>query len=205
MKSKWNQVNQVEVEGRIESISKTEAGTIVKVASKQGNCARGGVDVSPCFLFKTETDSVSCLKVGARIKVTGYMESFKYQNFEGNWMIGHRLIGVKAEKRKTLCENIFGVDGYYFAQPSVQAMFSGIIKKISEDNGWYRITLSADTDEGKNEIKLNCPKKEFSEMLKVDDLMCCACTMTTKVKETYNKQRMYTDLIIEDLAIVHAA
>ena len=192
-------MNEVILTGIIESYWTDGQTSHIRVFSRQSG---SGADVEPEILYYGKLPRF--VKKRERVRITGFLQKHVGKNDKGGWIVSQRIVATKILKRKTQCEEIFGVPGSYFEPPMISILLKGVVKKVFTEKGWVRIQIKTDGQEEETDLTLHMHLDEIKERQKipaVNDTICCVCTLSTRNKKNGDKNIILEDIMVSDLAI----
>lgn len=190
-------VNIVEISCRLVSAKKFESG-----AGFITGYVKNGTDVFPRIYCPKEVYKE--FKKHSRIKVIGHISS-RVVRENGKFKRTQQIVADSLELEQTLTEDYFGIKGKFFKDFTVSILLKGKLKSINRASGWSKLVLNIPTKTNPNNtVIVNMKDIDRPIQYSVGDTICAVCGLSTPQKVINEKNVIYEDIVVSDLAVEKA-
>lgn len=192
-----NVENKVVIRGRLVNVRDGENGDEILVIA-----SRNHKDIFPRVHLKPGNQFIC--RPHSRVYVEGHLEtiSFKLDDEDEFWVNDQIIVGDTVRLEPTLCEDVFGAKGRFFAEPNTEIYLKGRIKNIEQEGDYFRYVIKIDDG---NSIRVSMRKLERHPIISIGDTVGCVCTMRTPKKEYEDKIVYFEDINVSDLCVIKKA
>ncbi len=193
MTANTNVTNQIKTTGRIISVKLRKdrrANIVVHTKSRKDAYIK----------FICDPSLLDGIQIRSHVKITGHLSSYGGKDVEsGKYSTTQFFVVDEIKKAKTLTEDVYGIEGKFYEQPSSAVYIRGKVSYIKDDGEWIRYAVKV----GGTKVMafLNLKKLERMPDIKIGTEICTVCSVSTPVKNFDGKNVYYEDLIISDIAV----
>lgn len=171
-------------------------------------CGHTGTDIVPEFTYRGEFP-IPQSEYRPHVKVEGYVHTYEVEDRDGNRYQRQTFIATDVSKQGTLCDDVFGNKGCFYAAPQIAIFIKGTLEYIDGDiqNDKF-VNLFVRPENEEHGIKISC--RVYSTLKRIDpqigEEVMCVCDLKTRKKNDSGLQydnkitSYYENIILLDLA-----